>query len=71
MVVGLSEISMNINQELEDVASAFGAMNQSFRYQGLTGHSGLSNGTNFQDSLDFCDGANINGSAPTSEGRGS
>ena len=69
MIVGLSEVSIAINQELEDVASAFGAMNQSFRYQGLTGHDGSINGTNFQDSVDFCDGANnITSAAPTSEG---
>ena len=68
MVVGLSEVSIAINQELEDVASAFGAMNQSFRYQGLTGHGGTNNGTNFQDSVDFCDGANIASTAPSAEG---
>ena len=32
MVVGLSEVANALNQELEDVASAFGSVNQSFRY---------------------------------------
>ena len=69
MVVGLAEVSIAINQELEDVASAFGAMNQSFRFQGLTGHGSQSNGTNFQDSVDFCDSSNnVSGTSPTSEG---
>jgi hypothetical protein len=69
MVVGLAEVANAINQELEDVASAFGAVNQSFRYQGLTGHGGQSSGTNFQDSIDFCDGPNdISGTAPAAEG---
>lgn len=72
MVVGLSEVASAINQELEDVASAFGAMNQSFRYSGLTGHGGTSNGTSFQDQVDFCDGANdivsVNGTGEGSNG---
>ncbi len=69
MVVGLAEVANAINQELEDVASAFGATNQSFRYQGLTDHGGTINGTNFQDRVDFCDGTNdIISTAPASEG---
>lgn len=57
MVVGLAEVSHAINQELEDVASAFGAVNQSFSYQGLTGHLGDAGGTRFADATDFCDSA--------------
>jgi Flp pilus assembly pilin Flp len=69
MVVGLAEVSGAINQELEDVASAFGSVNQSYRYQGLTGHGGYSGGGCFEDGVDFCDSANdINGSIPTGEG---
>src|SRR6476660_7162067 len=34
LVVGLSEVSININNELEDVGSAFSAMNQGFSAQG-------------------------------------
>ena len=69
MVVGLSEVASAINQELEDVASAFGAVNQSYRYQGLTGHGGSIDGSNFRDEIDFCDGPNdIVGTAPTAEG---
>lgn len=72
MVVGLSEVSHAINQELEDVASAFGAVNQSYRYQGLTGHGGASGGSCFHDQVDFCDSPNdIVGAAPTGEGYGS
>lgn len=59
MVVGLSEVSININNELEDVASAFGAMNQSFAASGMNGHGGMSNGSSFCDQVDFCDGNNI------------
>ena len=71
MVVGLSEVANAINQELEDVASAFGSVNQSYRYQGLTGHGGLSGGAYFEDRIDFCDSANdIIGTNPTGEGNG-
>lgn len=69
MVVGLSEVANAVNQELEDVASSFGSVNQSFRYQGLTGHGGASGGVCFEDRVDFCDGANdIVGTIPTGEG---
>ena len=44
MVVGLSEVANGINQELEDIGSAFGSINQSYRYAGLSGHGGLSGG---------------------------
>ncbi|MEK6261358.1 MAG: branched-chain amino acid aminotransferase [Planctomycetota bacterium] len=72
MVVGLSEVANALNQELEDVASAFGSVNQSFRYQGLCGHGGHSGGTCFEDRIDFCDSAcDVIGTHPTGEGRGS
>ena len=71
MVVGLSEVANAVNQELEDVASAFGSVNQSFRYQGLTGHGGSLGGACFEDRIDFCDSANdIIGTVPTGEGFG-
>lgn len=72
MVVGLSEVSGAINQELEDVASAFGTVNQSYRYQGLTGHGGTMGGTGFHDLVDLCDGAaDISRTAASSESHGS
>jgi len=56
LVVGLSEVAHAVNQELEDVATAFGTVNQSYRYDGLTGHQGAVGGGKYRDSLDFCDG---------------
>lgn len=56
MIVGLAEVSTNINQELEDVGSAIGVVNQSYRYEGLAGHKGCVSGSNFRDVEDFCDG---------------
>ncbi len=55
MIVGLSEVAANINQELEDVGSAFGSINQSYRYAGLTGCKGFTSGSWFRDSYDQCD----------------
>lgn len=56
MVVGLAELSNGINQELEDVGSAFGSLNQSFTFSGFRGHKGSIAGSNFKDYADFCDG---------------
>ncbi|REJ84328.1 MAG: branched-chain amino acid aminotransferase, partial [Planctomycetota bacterium] len=52
---GLSEVSFNINKELEDVGSAFGRINQSFRYASVCGHKGNISGSRFRDRADFCD----------------
>lgn len=56
LVVGLAEVSTNINQELEDVGSAFGSINQSFRYTGAYGCKGTAYGSSFKDTYDTCDG---------------
>jgi hypothetical protein len=58
LVVGLSEVAINVNNELEDVGSAFGALNQSYHYAGACGHKGSKAGTCFNDENDFCDGQN-------------
>jgi hypothetical protein len=69
MVVGLSEVSYGVVQELEDTGSAFGSINQSFRYTGICGHTGSVSGTVFVDVVDFCDQqGNIVGTTPTVEG---
>ena len=50
LMVGLSEVAWNINNELQDVGRAFGAMNQSFQMQGQggTGNSSFNNTNNGQ-----------------------
>lgn len=69
LIVGLSEVAHAINQELEDVASAFGAINQTFEYDGLEGHMGESYGSVFEDEMDFCDDeCDITPTWPTEEG---
>lgn len=55
MIVGLSEVALNINNELEDVGSAFGNLNQTYQVYGTTGHKGSSAGSSFYDVPDFCD----------------
>lgn len=67
LVVGLSEVALNINNELEDVASAFGSVNQSFQFSGTTGHGGRGNGSGFRDHADFCSGSNITSTPGTGE----
>lgn len=56
LIVGLTEISFGVNQELEDVGSAVGSMNQSFFYSGVTGFKGVAVGSVFGDDFDQCDG---------------
>lgn len=56
LVVGLSEIATNINNELEDVASAFGSVNQSFSATGHRScHKAATAGSSFEDETDNCD----------------
>jgi hypothetical protein len=53
MIVGLAG---NVNQELEDLGSAFGSINQSFEYS-LPRSCGKAHmhGSSFYDTADFCD----------------
>jgi hypothetical protein len=61
MIVGLTELSFNVNQELEDVGSAIGGINQTYYYTLASGKKGKSVGSTFLDFKDECDNAyNIN-----------
>lgn len=42
LIVGLSEVAYNINNELQDIGNAFGSINQSFSVQGQNGTGGSS-----------------------------
>ena len=55
LVVGLSEVANGVNEELEDVGSAVGSMNQTLSYSGFTGHKATISGSSFVDGPDFCD----------------
>ena len=62
MIVGLSEVAVAVNTELNDVSNAIGALNQSYGFTGFTGNGGPSGkiksfvfGTTFIDTIDDCD----------------
>lgn len=60
MVVGLAEVATAINTELNDVANAFGALNQTFSVTGfgsgsLTKVKGFTYGSGWRDTIDDCD----------------
>ena len=54
-IVGLSEMSHNVNQELEDLGSAIGGINQTYYYTMSRGHKGETVGSTFLDFVDECD----------------
>jgi Flp pilus assembly pilin Flp len=60
MVVGLSEVTVSINNELNDISNAFGAINQSYSYTGFQSCSNYKqkssfSGSFFTDAVDDCD----------------
>jgi hypothetical protein len=53
VVVGLSEIAYGINNELEDVASAFGSVNQSYYVNGVHSEgTACTAGSEYEDDQD-------------------
>ncbi len=58
MIVGLSEVALNVNTELEDVGSSFGCLQQTYRVSGTRGHKAYQSGSSFSDQADFCSGEN-------------
>jgi Flp pilus assembly pilin Flp len=59
MVVGLSEVAIAINTELNDLSNAFGALNQSYAFSGfhkiLPKWTSSVAGSTFIDFIDDCD----------------
>ena len=62
MVVGLHAVAKSVTQELNDLSSAFGSLQQSYLYQGLVKSAGRYGaphasvtGSAFLDSQDDCD----------------
>lgn len=55
LVVGLGEVAINVNNELEDVGSAFAGVKQSYRVNGIQGHAGIAFGSSNWDQPDYCD----------------
>jgi hypothetical protein len=56
MVVGLHAVAKGVTQELNDVSSAIGALNQTYKFDGLKkpGHAFVS-GSAYMDTSDDCD----------------
>lgn len=56
MVVGLNAVACAVTSELNDLASAFGAIDQTFNYQSISkvGH-GRVTGSGYNDARDMCD----------------
>ena len=60
VIVGLSEVAVAINTELNDISNAFGALNQSFCFTGFHATSGWKHkssvaGSAYHDRVDDCD----------------
>src|SRR5580698_2063861 len=59
MIVGLSEVAIAVNTELNDLSNAFGALNQSYAYTGFQKffpkYLSFVSGTCFIDFIDDCD----------------
>ena len=59
MVVGLSEVAVAVNTELNDISNAIGALNQSYVFTGFKGDIGKNKsataGSRFSDAADDCD----------------
>ena len=56
MIVGLAEVANGVNEELEDVGSAIGQVNQGYYVNGSSGHKAYVEGSRFYDVPDYCDG---------------
>jgi Flp pilus assembly pilin Flp len=69
LIVGLTEVAFNVNNELEDVGSAIGSINQTYQYNGTSGTKGQVAGSVFWDNSDAGDSANdiVCSVAPTGE----
>ena len=55
VIVGLSEMSYGVNEELEDLGSAIGGINQTYYYTLASGKKGEVYGSTFLDFADECD----------------
>jgi hypothetical protein len=55
MIVGLSELSFGVNEELEDLGSAIGGINQTYYYTLASGKKGEVVGSTNLDFQDECD----------------
>ena len=64
LIAGLTTLRDQVVQELGDLAAAIGAINQSYSFSGVTGHSASTAGSVFADLVDFCDTGESPGAEP-------
>jgi Flp pilus assembly pilin Flp len=64
LIAGLTTVRDQVVQELGDLAAAIGAINQSYSFSGVTGHSSSTAGSVFADLADFCDTGAAAGAEP-------
>lgn len=57
LITGLTAVRDAVVAELSDVAGSVQDLNQSYAFTGVTGHSGDTAGSGFEDALDHCDDA--------------
>ena len=57
MIVGLTELSYGVNEELEDLGSGIGAINQTYYFTMASGKKGEVVGSTYLDFQDGCDNA--------------
>lgn len=59
VIVGLSEVAVAVNTELNDISNAIGALDQSYGFTGFHARDGkrksFAAGTTFRDRVDDCD----------------
>ncbi len=71
MIVGLTELSYGVNEELEDIGSAIGGINQTYYYTLGSGKKGEVVGSTFLDFQDECDSSfDITCNSPASGEKG-
>ena len=58
LIAGMTAVRDGVVSELSDVAGSVQDLNQSYTFNGVTGHSASTAGSSFTDSTDFCDDAN-------------
>lgn len=58
MVVGQTTLRDQVVTEISDTADAISAIDQSYEFSTVTGHSSSIAGSEFNDGSDFCDGNN-------------
>lgn len=73
VIVGLSEVAVAVNTELNDVSNAFGSISQSYAFTGFTATSGYKTKSYFDGSsyIDRSDDCDCNGSCELVCGAGS